>query len=268
MLKWMKSLLSFRNAATKEATEKFLMMEETMILSQFISRCSDRSPASEDILLRVGLGCRVAKWLKRAFLPSFRNFASASKEYLIVGLGNPGKAYEKTRHNVGFRAARYFAKRHAIALRQAQRMSAETGTGRVGATTIGVLLPMTYMNSSGEAVLHAMKAFKVPSERVAVIVDDIAFPVGEIRFKEEGSHGGHNGLRSIEEHLGSRDFSRLRIGVGHPGGADLADFVLSPFEKGEETQLPDVFNHVADVLDCWILQGTQKAMTLANTKKN
>jgi peptidyl-tRNA hydrolase, PTH1 family len=204
------------------------------------------------------------KWMKS--LLSFPN--AATKEYLIVGLGNPGKAYERTRHNVGFRAARHFGERHSITLKKAHNMSAEIGTGRVGTSSIGVLLPLTYMNSSGEAVLHAMKAFKVPSERIAVVVDDIALPVGDLRFKESGSSGGHNGLKSIEEHLGTSDFPRLRIGVGHPGGGDLADFVLSPFEKGEETQLPEVFNKVADAIDCWILQGMQKAMGLANTKKN
>ncbi|MBP7073763.1 MAG: aminoacyl-tRNA hydrolase [Rhabdochlamydiaceae bacterium] len=204
------------------------------------------------------------KWMKS--LLSFQN--AATKEYLIVGLGNPGKAYEKTRHNVGFRAAQHFAKRHAMTFKKAEKMSAEVARGRVGGEAVRIVLPLTYMNSSGEAVLRAMKAFKVPSERTFVIVDDIAFPVGEMRLKEEGSHGGHNGLRSIEEHLGSRDFPRLRIGVGHPQGGDLADFVLSPFEKEDEKKLPEVFNHAADVLDCWILQGMQKAMTLANTKKS
>lgn len=147
-------------------------------------------------------------------------------------------------------------------------MSAEVAVGSVGACPIGVILPLTYMNSSGEAVLKAMKAFKVPASRIAVVMDDISFAVGDIRFRKGGSHGGHNGLRSIEEHLGTRDFPRLRIGVGHPGANDLAEYVLSPFDRDEEEKLPDVYNKVADVLDCWILKGIQPAMTLANTKKN
>ena len=159
------------------------------------------------------------KWMKS--LLSFQN--AATKDYIIVGLGNPGRDYEQTRHNVGFRAVRCFAKRHSIALKQVRRVSGDAGTGHVGTCRVRVLLPLTYMNRSGEAVRLAMKAFKVPIGRVAVVVDDIAFPVGEMRFKEKGSHGGHNGLKSIEEHLGTRDFSRLRIGVGHPGGSDLAD---------------------------------------------
>ncbi len=203
------------------------------------------------------------KWMKS--LLSFRN--EATKDFLIVGLGNPGIAYEKTRHNVGFRAVRSFAKRHGITLKKAYHLSAELGHGRLGASSIGVLLPLTYMNSSGEAVKKALRAFQTPANRIAVVVDDIAFSVGDIRFKEEGSHGGHNGLKSIEEHLAATCFPRLRIGVGHPEGKDLADFVLSPFDSAEESQLPEVFNHVADVLDCWILRGIQPAMTLANTKR-
>src|SRR3569832_732711 len=145
-------------------------------------------------------------------LLSFQN--AATKDYLIVGLGNPGKAYEKTRHNVVFRAVKQFAKRHGITFKKAEKMSAEVAAGRIGTESVRLVLPLTYMNSSGEAVRHAMKAFKIPAERTVVVVDDIAFPVGEIRFKEEGSHGGHNGLRSIEDHLKTRNFPRLRIGVG------------------------------------------------------
>lgn len=195
----------------------------------------------------------------------------ATNSYLIVGLGNPGKPYEKTRHNVGFRAVRYFAKRHSITFKQAKGIFSEAGAGAVGSKAVKVVLPQTYMNNSGEAVVRAMKALKVPAERMAVVVDDIAFSVGELRFKEAGSHGGHNGLRSIEEHLGTRQFARLRLGVGHPrrpGGEDLADYVLSPFDQEDEEKLPEVFNHAADVLDCWIQSGISAAMTLANTKKS
>jgi PTH1 family peptidyl-tRNA hydrolase len=205
------------------------------------------------------------KWMKS--LLSFRN--AATKDYIIVGLGNPGKTYEKTRHNAGFRAVRCFAKRHSITLKHASKIFAEVGTGHVGASIVRVVLPLTYMNKSGEAVAMAMKAFKVPADRIAVVVDDIAFPVGDMRLKEKGSHGGHNGLRSIEQCLGNSDFIRLRIGVGHPslGSGDLAEFVLSSFDKEDEKKLPEVFNHAVDVLDCWIAQGIQAAMTFANTKR-
>ena len=194
------------------------------------------------------------KWMKS--LLSFQN--EATKDFIIVGLGNPGRTYEKTRHNVGFRAVRQFAKRHSITLKGSKRMSAEVGTGLVEARSVVVVLPLTYMNVSGMAVKQAMKAFKVPSERVIVVVDDIVFPVGEMRLKAVGSHGGHNGLRSIEEHLGSRNYWRLRIGVGHPQGSDLAEYVLSPFDVEDEKKLPEVLTKAADMLDAWILNPATK----------
>jgi PTH1 family peptidyl-tRNA hydrolase len=188
------------------------------------------------------------------------------KDYLIIGLGNPGSGYEKTRHNVGFRAVRQFAKRHGIELRKAARISAEIGHGTINGTSVGLVLPLTYMNSSGEAVRECVKAFKVPLKQLMVVVDDVAFPVGELRLKEGGSSGGHNGLKSIEDHLGTSEYPRLRLGVGSPGGQDLADYVLGKFEKAEEGMLPQVLEKAADVLDCWIREGIQQAMTKANTK--
>lgn len=198
-------------------------------------------------------------------LLSFQN--AARKEFIIVGLGNPGKEYEKTRHNVGFRAVRAFAKRHSILLKKKERLSAELGKGSIGEFSALTLLPLTYMNRSGFSVLKALKEFNVPMDRLVVVVDDIAFPVGEVRFKEEGSHGGHNGLRSVQEFLGTKKFPRIRIGIGHPQGADLADFVLSTFDCEDEKKLPEVFNQVANVLDCWMRQGAQQAMLVANTNK-
>jgi PTH1 family peptidyl-tRNA hydrolase len=197
-------------------------------------------------------------------LLSFQN--AAHKDFLIIGLGNPGSAYEKTRHNVGFRAVRYFAKKHGITLRRMDRFSAEVGHGTVAGASLELVLPLTYMNSSGEAVRASVKAFKVPLQQVMVIVDDVAFPVGTLRLKEGGSSGGHNGLKSIEEHLRTTDYPRLRLGVGSPQGESLADYVLGKFESAEEDLLPQVFDKTADVLDCWVKDGIQAAMTKANTK--
>ncbi len=203
------------------------------------------------------------KWMKS--LLSCQN-AARPKDYLIIGLGNPGSSYEKTRHNVGFRAVRQFAKKHGITLRRAARVSAETGHGTIEGASVGLVLPLTYMNSSGEAVRECIKAFKVPLKQVMVVVDDVAFPVGVIRLKEGGSSGGHNGLKNIEEHLGTSDYPRLRLGVGSPQGEALADYVLGKFEPAEEALLPQIFEKAADVLDCWIREGIQPAMTKANTK--
>ena len=203
------------------------------------------------------------KWMKS--LLSCQN-AARPKDYLIIGLGNPGSGYEKTRHNIGFRAVRQFAKRQGIELRKGARISAEIGHGTLEGKSIGLVLPLTYMNSSGEAVRECVKAFKVPLKQLMVVVDDVAFPVGDLRLKESGSSGGHNGLKSIEEHLGTSEYPRLRLGVGSPGGQNLADYVLGKFEKAEEALLPQVFEKAADVLDCWIREGIQPAMTKANTK--
>ena len=207
------------------------------------------------------------KWMKS--LLSSPN-EQRPKDFLIIGLGNPGPGYEKTRHNVGFRVVAWFAKRHGIALRKAARISAEIGHGTIEGVSVGLVLPLTYMNSSGQAVRECVKAFKVPLKQLMVVVDDVAFPVGDLRLKEGGSSGGHNGLKSIEEHLGTSEYPRLRLGIGSPGGPkgnqDLADYVLGKFEKAEEELLPQVFDKAAEVLDCWIREGIQSAMTKANTR--
>ena len=198
-------------------------------------------------------------------LLSFQN--AAAKDYLIVGLGNPGSSYEKTRHNVGFRAVRYFAKRHGMGLRREDRIVAEIGRGKVLGAKVEVVLPLTYMNSSGEAVRACAKVFKMPLKQMVVVVDDVALPFGVLRLKSEGSSGGHNGLKSVEEHLGTDVYPRLRIGVGNPKKGSMVDYVLGKFEPSEEDLLPQVFEKAADVLDCWIHEGIQPAMTKANTKE-
>jgi len=203
------------------------------------------------------------KWMKS--LLSSPN-EQRRKDFLIIGLGNPGSGYRKTRHNVGFRVVEWFAKRHGIELRKATRISAEIGHGALDGVQVGLVLPLTYMNSSGEAVKECVKAFKVPLKQVMIVVDDVAFSVGDLRLKEGGSSGGHNGLKSIEDHLGTSDYPRLRLGVGSPEGQDLADYVLGKFEKAEEELLPQLFDKAADVLECWIREGIQAAMTKANTK--
>jgi PTH1 family peptidyl-tRNA hydrolase len=201
------------------------------------------------------------KWLL-----SFQN--AAPKQFLIVGLGNPGSEYEHTRHNVGFNAVRALANKQGISFKKKRALCAELGIGSIGSSKIYLCLPLTYMNRSGETVVEGIKHYKVPLEHTVVIVDDIALDVGDIRLKEKGSHGGHNGLKSIEYHLKTERFPRLRIGVGHPQGKNLADYVLSPFEKNDEKKLTQVFNKVAEVLECWVTQGIAAAMTLANTKKS
>ncbi|MGR3973099.1 MAG: aminoacyl-tRNA hydrolase [Candidatus Rhabdochlamydia sp.] len=187
---------------------------------------------------------------------------------LIVGLGNPGSFYEKTRHNIGFRAVRAFAKRYAMTFHPAQGALSLAAERVIKEHEVHLMLPQSYMNQSGRAVLLKQKSLKLTPEQLLVIVDDIALDVGDVKFKPQGSCGGHNGLKSIEYHLGTHHFPRLRIGVGHPQGKDLADFVLSHFDEKDEENMPQVFNHVADLIEQWIFQGIQHAMGKANTKKS
>ncbi len=217
MLRWMKSLLSFPNAAHKEA---------------------------------------IAEPQNRRIVSS----ATVSKPFLMIGLGNPGLAYEKTRHNIGFRAVRYFGKRHKITLKKVGRLLAEVGHGEVSGCCVSLVLPLTYMNESGVAAKKAIEAFKVPLTQMIVVVDDIALPLGEIRLRDRGSSGGHNGLKSIEEALQTQEYPRLRLGVGEPQERGvLADYVLDNFEPGEESVLPGLFAKTADLLEAWMKRYTAPA---------
>jgi peptidyl-tRNA hydrolase, PTH1 family len=183
-------------------------------------------------------------------LLSFRN--GPAKEYLIVGLGNPGSSYDKTRHNIGFRAVRHFAKKHGIGLHLEKRLAAELGRGSVEGKKVAVMLPLTYMNRSGMAVKKGVDVFKTPLQHLLVVVDDVALPLGALRLRKEGSSGGHNGLKSIEEHVGTREYARLRLGVGNSPEMPLADYVLGKFEPAEEALLPEIFEKSATMLDGWI----------------
>ena len=146
--------------------------------------------------------------------------------HLIVGLGNPGKEYVGTRHNVGFDAVTALAEALGVRIDRSKH-SALIAEASIADTRVLLMLPQTYMNLSGEAVADAARFYKIPPERILVFCDDISFAPGIIRIRRKGSHGGHNGLRSIVERLGSSDFPRVKIGVGQkPLGWDLADWVL------------------------------------------
>lgn len=189
-------------------------------------------------------------WLSRKELPP--------KRYLIVGLGNPGTAYEKTRHNIGFRAVQEFAKKHGMTFRKESRVYGELAEGQVEGNKVLLLLPMTYMNNSGRSVQACMSYFKLGLEDMIVVVDDIAFALGDFRVKKEGSPGGHNGLKSIEEHLKSSSYFRLRIGIGAPNGQILADYVLDKFPSADHKTVEQVLQRVSDALDCWIYKKIER----------
>lgn len=201
-------------------------------------------------------------WLRS--LLSFRN--AAHKDYLIIGLGNPGRIYVKTRHNIGFRAVRYFAQKNGTTLEAKAAVLGEWGKKKIPGVNLYVLLPKTYMNCSGESVKAALTLLKLEASEIIVVVDDTALPLGELRLKKQGSHGGHNGLRNIADVLGTSDYNRLRLGIGSPQKEKLSDYVLSNFSSQEEEELPSLFEKTTDILNCWIKEGIDKAMTKANTK--
>lgn len=170
-------------------------------------------------------------------------------DWLIVGLGNPGREYEKTRHNVGYRAADLLAKDAGVSIDRA-KFRGLTRTAALAGQKVLLLKPETYMNNSGEAVQLAAMFYKLPISHILVLSDDISLPVGKIRVRAEGSAGGHNGLKSIISHLGSQDFPRIKIGVGakpHPD-YDLADWVLSSFSAEEEKNLAPALAHAAEAV--------------------
>ncbi|MBS2025032.1 MAG: aminoacyl-tRNA hydrolase [Deltaproteobacteria bacterium] len=155
---------------------------------------------------------------------------------LLVGLGNPGGKYERTRHNVGFRVAEEVARLTNAALDQ-KRWSAIYGTGRLGQEQVAILLPQTFMNLSGEAVGQAARFWKVPANEVVVVHDELDFDFGRLAVKPGGGDGGHNGLKSIRQHL-SGDTIRVRVGIGRPPPEwDPADWVLSKFDGAQESAL-------------------------------
>ncbi|MBR6120483.1 MAG: aminoacyl-tRNA hydrolase [Oscillospiraceae bacterium] len=194
-------------------------------------------------------------------------FKQSTIDWLLVGLGNPGREYQRTRHNVGFRAAELLAQQAGAKIDRA-RFRGLTASCSLAGQKLLLLKPETFMNNSGEAVQLAAMFYRIPIDRILVFSDDISLPVGKIRVRAEGSAGGHNGLKSIIAHLGSQDFPRIRIGVGakpHPD-YDLADWVLSSFSPEEEKALAPALDHAAAAALELIQNGPQMAASKFNGK--
>lgn len=192
-------------------------------------------------------------------------FRKPACDWLIVGLGNPGGNYAKTRHNVGFRTVDLLAKRLGVKIDRAKFRGLYAQSGFQGKKLI-LLKPQTFMNNSGLSVLEAAHYFKLPPERVVVLFDDISLDVGRLRVRAEGSAGGHNGIKSIIGGLNSQSFPRVKIGVGakpHPD-YDLADWVLSNFTKEEETLLAPTLEAAAEAALLLIEQGVPAAAAKFN----
>jgi PTH1 family peptidyl-tRNA hydrolase len=182
---------------------------------------------------------------------------------LVVGLGNPGNQYAETRHNIGWMVLDRIADRAGKGGRGRDRDASSVLEIRAGGLELVLAKPQTYMNDSGRAVRRLLQSYHVPLVDLLVVADDFALPFGKLRFREAGSHGGHNGLRSIIAELNSEKFSRLRVGIGEPGRGAV-DHVLSRFSDDERARLPILLDASAEAVETWARQGTSKAANRFN----
>jgi peptidyl-tRNA hydrolase, PTH1 family len=184
---------------------------------------------------------------------------ASTERWLIAGLGNPGSGYAGNRHNCGFMVADLLADRmHAPFKRDRSR--ARVATGRLASCPVTLAKPQTFMNLSGRPVAALRTFYKIPVERIVVIHDELDIPFGTVRLKQGGGDNGHNGLRSVTAALGSRDYLRVRVGIGRPPGRmDPADFVLHDFSAAERKALPDVLERCADAVEALLQRGLAAA---------
>ena len=185
-----------------------------------------------------------------------------SVEYLIVGLGNPGAKYDRTRHNAGFQAMDVLLKEYGLTMNKT-KFKAQIAEGTVAGKRCLFMKPQTFMNLSGEAVGEAARFYKIPPERVIVLFDDISLVPGKLRIRRKGSAGGHNGIKSIIEHLDSEDFPRIKLGVGakpHPD-YNLADWVLSSFPPQEQQKMNEAYAACPEILPLLLNGEIEEAMS-------
>lgn len=185
--------------------------------------------------------------------------------WLVVFLGNPGLKYNGTRHNAGFMAADAMEKKLGVKINR-MRFRALTQTVDIAGQRVMLMKPQTYMNLSGDAVVQAVRFYKIPPERVIVVSDEIALPVGKMRIRTGGSAGGHNGLKSIIAQLATDKFARIRLGVGAPPHPDydMADWVLGAFKGQDAADMERLAERTADAVECYIAEGAQRAMNKFN----
>lgn len=187
--------------------------------------------------------------------------------YLIVGLGNPGVEYAATRHNIGFDMITYLSDQYNIPMRSREN-KAIVGKGVIDGQKVMLAQPQTFMNLSGESVRALMNYYKLELDELIVIYDDISLPVGQIRVRPKGSAGGHNGIKNIIQHLGTQEFSRIKIGVGaKPDGGDLVKHVLGRFSREEDSMVRDVFALAQEALLAIMNEDVASAMNKVNGKK-
>ena len=182
--------------------------------------------------------------------------------FLVVGLGNPGKQYDGTRHNIGFEAIDFIAKKYNIDVNKS-KFKGVFGEGFIEGQKVILLKPTTYMNLSGESIREVINFYKINNDEIIVIYDDISLEIGKLRIREKGSAGGHNGIKSIIANMGVDVFPRIKIGVGQPKG-DLVSHVLGRFNKEEEQDLKEVIEASAKAVEIIIKYGAKEAMNELN----
>ena len=187
--------------------------------------------------------------------------------YVIAGLGNPGREYEGTRHNVGFMTLDALADKYNIDVRE-KAFKGLIGKGMIEGNKVILVKPQTYMNLSGECIRQVMDYYKVDPSEFIVIYDDISLVPGGIRIRKKGIAGGHNGIKNIIAHLGTQEFPRIKVGVGDkPPRMDLADYVLSRFSKEDREKMEQAFKDAADAVEVMITEGADAAMNRFNGHK-
>lgn len=188
--------------------------------------------------------------------------------FIIAGLGNPSKEYDKTRHNVGFDTVDYIAEQNGISIAE-KKHKALVGKGMIAGEKVILLKPQTFMNLSGESIRAVLDFYKADeTAELIVIYDDISLPPGQLRIRKKGSAGGHNGIKSIIAHLGHDTFMRIKVGVGEkPAGYDLADYVLGRFSREDRIIMEEAFKEASRAVEVMITDGPDAAMNLFNKKK-
>ena len=183
---------------------------------------------------------------------------------MIVGLGNPGRRYARNRHNVGYNCLDRLACAHELGFDKRQ-VKARLALGQIAGRAVILIKPQTFMNESGRAVATLSRFYRVPMDRLLVILDELDLPVGSVRLRPIGGSGGHKGMRSIIAQLGGQDFPRVRVGIGRPPGRmDPADYVLQDFADPERLLVEEVYDWVVRAVECWLADGIEIAMTRFN----
>ena len=196
----------------------------------------------------------------------FKQRNTASDLFVITGLGNPGQQYAQTKHNVGFWTIDRLAEKYNISVTKFKH-KALVGDGVIAGRRVLLVKPQTYMNLSGECVREIVNFYKIPQEQFVVIYDDTSLPVGQLRLREKGSHGGHNGIRNIIQQMGTDVFNRIKVGIGQkPNGWDLADYVLAKFNEDDMALMEAGVDHAVQAIEILLSRGMADAMNRMNQR--